>query len=1136
MRKLIFTLSILLLAVIHSGIKAQVLNTDSLALVDIYNAGDGDNWSSSDNWLTGPVSTWQFVTVTGNRVTKLQLNQMNMGGNSGTLSPSIGNLTGLTLLEIQNAPNLKGAIPAELWNCTLINRLQIKYTGMTGQLPDGIESMTSLGEINFQQTYLGGTIPAKLFELPALQKAYLHQSNFTGAVPSTVAGATGLTRLYLHENKLEGPLPFVNLPKANKAKVELTGNFFSFADVKQYHDSLANYTLTNDYQYAKAKESVVVGKGETKVLHGKVDGAAAYAWFRNRETMPLGMNDSLEVAIGALIQEGSYVCKSQSTEIPNFEIRTVYDVALNVSGLERDSLALVDIYNAADGANWTNAEYWLTDSVSKWKGITVENGRVTKLRLNQINMGGNGGTLSPSIGQLTELTLLEILNADNLKGPIPAEIWNCNKVTRLQIKFTGLTGGIPEGVESMTALDEINFQQTYLGGEIPEEVFNLPVLKKAYLHQSNFTGKVPASVANATRLTRLYLHENQLEGPLPFVNLPKANKAKVELTANYFTFDDVKQYHDSSANYTLTNDYQYAKAKQNVFVEKGSETILKGKLDGAESYAWFKEGNNTPLATIDSIKLTVAKFEDEGTFTCKSQTSLVPGFEIRTVYDVALDITGLERDSLALVDIYNAADGANWTNAEYWLTDSVSKWKGITVEKGRVTKLRLNQINMGGNGGTLSPSIGQLTELTLLEILNADNLKGSIPSEIWNCNKVTRLQIKFTGLTGGIPEGVESMTALGEINFQQTYLGGEIPVEVFNLPALSKAYLHQSNFTGKVPASVANATGLTRLYLHENQLEGPLPFVNLPKANKAKVELTANYFTFDDVKQYHDSAANYTLTNDYQLAQEVKSLGTVNEGASLTMTLKVTDGQSYAWFKEGIAAPMSTDTLLVIDPIAVSDTGTYVCKVQNASVANMDIRAYFVIDSVVALQKPVLVNASTTEDGAQLQLGFDMEMADPTKESGNFTIKVNGTDVAASTVSLDGSNASIVVLTLATAVPDNQATVTVSYTPGTLKGTNGGMVVAFTDQAATNNLPTHINLPENHFSIFPNPAQSIINVYGKQNITNIALYNITGAKVLDNHVGHLQNVSVSIDRLEKGVYFLKVTSENAYFIQKVVKK
>lgn len=51
--------------------------TDSLALVALYNTTNGSNWTHKDNWLTGPVKTWWGITTEGNYVTKIVMSSGN---------------------------------------------------------------------------------------------------------------------------------------------------------------------------------------------------------------------------------------------------------------------------------------------------------------------------------------------------------------------------------------------------------------------------------------------------------------------------------------------------------------------------------------------------------------------------------------------------------------------------------------------------------------------------------------------------------------------------------------------------------------------------------------------------------------------------------------------------------------------------------------------------------------------------------------------------------------------------------------------------------------------------------------------------------------------------------------------------
>ena len=46
---------------------------DSLALVELYNSTNGPGWTNNDNWLTGSIDTWYGITVSGDRVTEINL-------------------------------------------------------------------------------------------------------------------------------------------------------------------------------------------------------------------------------------------------------------------------------------------------------------------------------------------------------------------------------------------------------------------------------------------------------------------------------------------------------------------------------------------------------------------------------------------------------------------------------------------------------------------------------------------------------------------------------------------------------------------------------------------------------------------------------------------------------------------------------------------------------------------------------------------------------------------------------------------------------------------------------------------------------------------------------------------------------
>ncbi|MDR8390253.1 fibronectin type III domain-containing protein, partial [Aliifodinibius sp. S!AR15-10] len=94
---------------------------DRQALMDLYNATDGDGWKNNSGWGSGdPSDSWHGVKVDANgRVVRLDLWK---NGLEGTLPASIGNLTKLTYLNVKGN-RLTGDIPSEIGNMTSLEWL-----------------------------------------------------------------------------------------------------------------------------------------------------------------------------------------------------------------------------------------------------------------------------------------------------------------------------------------------------------------------------------------------------------------------------------------------------------------------------------------------------------------------------------------------------------------------------------------------------------------------------------------------------------------------------------------------------------------------------------------------------------------------------------------------------------------------------------------------------------------------------------------------------------------------------------------------------------------------------------------------------------------------------------------------------
>ncbi len=95
-----------------------------------------------------------------------------------------------------------------------------------------------------------------------------------------------------------------------------------------------------------------------------------------------------------------------------------------------------------------------------------------------------------------------------------------------------------------------------------------------------------------------------------------------------------------------------------------------------------------------------------------------------------VDWDRIERDWKALVALYNATGGDNWTNNEGWLTETPLKdWYGILILRdGTVDSLYLGDNNLIGE---IPAELGEGPELRMLRLDN-NQLSGEIPGELAN--------------------------------------------------------------------------------------------------------------------------------------------------------------------------------------------------------------------------------------------------------------------------------------------------------------------------------------------------------------------------------------------------------------------
>jgi Leucine-rich repeat (LRR) protein len=220
-----FITPLFLIILVSSSSVFAVESSDSLALVDLYDSTDGNNWNNNENWKSGPVSTWFGVTVDNNRVTELDLGYNNL---AGTIPSSIGDLDSLTSLFLNNN-QLTGSIPSEIGNLTKLTYLSLSYNQLTDSIPPGIWGLTNLELLILSVNQLSGSIPSDIGNLTNLEFLHLYDNQFTDTIPSEIYELTNLTNLILSDNQFTGEIPadigdLTNLTNLGLANNQLTGS------------------------------------------------------------------------------------------------------------------------------------------------------------------------------------------------------------------------------------------------------------------------------------------------------------------------------------------------------------------------------------------------------------------------------------------------------------------------------------------------------------------------------------------------------------------------------------------------------------------------------------------------------------------------------------------------------------------------------------------------------------------------------------------------------------------------------------------------------------------------------------------------------------------------------------------------
>jgi len=203
-------------------VKTQVIESDSLALVDFYNSTNGDNWYDNTGWLTEPVANWYGIYIEDNNVTEIQLGYNNV---VGTIPESIGHLDSLKRLHLYN-DSLYGTLPATLWDLTNLEEINLRFSAINDVLPADIQNLTQLIFLQLEGNQFHGPLPPEIGKLEQLQALGIENNNFS-SLPVEIGNCINLESLNIRGNGFSGPFPDTLFNLKWLYEIRMTNNNFT---------------------------------------------------------------------------------------------------------------------------------------------------------------------------------------------------------------------------------------------------------------------------------------------------------------------------------------------------------------------------------------------------------------------------------------------------------------------------------------------------------------------------------------------------------------------------------------------------------------------------------------------------------------------------------------------------------------------------------------------------------------------------------------------------------------------------------------------------------------------------------------------------------------------------------------------
>lgn len=430
----------------------------------------------------------------------------------------------------------------------------------------------------------------------------------------------------------------------------------------------------------------------------------------------------------------------------------------------QDSLALVSLYQATGGNQWTDHTNWLQTGqpVANWFGVEI----------------------APSEPHyVTSITL----PVNNLTGQLPADIGNLSHLENLILSGNHLSGDLPPSVTELRYIQLLSLQSNNYTGVIPALLFQI---------------KDPPSTTGSPR--QIALSGNHFSG-IDYQPSAGYNLLSLSISNNDLDFGDIQPLLGTGITSFAYTPQRRIYTSDDLALHEGAKLTLKTETGGsANHYQWKRNNAAITNATATIYTTTVQSTDDGAAYTASVTSTAVPNLTLER-NPITLHISGrMYRDCNATTHMLEAGTTDPqatfaWSTGETTrtITASTSGKYGVRIEtpnyiaEDTVEILLPATLDLGPDINSCQPSVTLVSNVTNADTYTWQTPSGTVSTPTVNatvngeytltvisgaCQKTDAISI----IVGNITEGTFSVAA-GTIPVDDgTVILAEIPITFTN--------------------------------------------------------------------------------------------------------------------------------------------------------------------------------------------------------------------------------------------------------------------------------------------------------------------------------------------------------------------